>query len=1705
VAVSTVLDLDGPDNVFVNYVSGQGGASLAIGSFFPGARVTVGSPTAGVQNIAGPVNVFGSTDCFPTLTVDDSADTLARSGVQIGPAAVSGLTSPPGAITFSNLGGLVVKSGSGANAFTISGTSAPTTLVTGSGTDTVTVQATSVPLSIEGGGGFDYVTLGNAGTMQGLLGPVSISDSLGHTNLTLDDSADSGTRYPTIDSGSVTGLAPAPVRYAPDSIAGLTIKGGSGNNGWLFLDTPSTPALTVGTKLIAGAGNDGIQIQGTSLNSQLQVDVGGGTSNLVSLGDANSSVQGIFGLVSCSSSVSGGLFDLFIYDSGDTIPRNVSVVNFGVLNLAPAQIDWGAGLALVSVSGSTSTGSTYTIGGNLTASSHAIVTELSANGPDNITVGQVDGQGGASVYVGCYSPGVGVTIGSPTAGVQGINGAVQVVGFTNANSFPTLTVDDSADTVARSAVQVSPTAVSGLTLVPITYSNLGGLVVKGGAGADGFTVTGTPTNVPVGLDTGAGTNTVTVQSTAGPLTITGGAGSDVVTLGNNGTLQGLSGPVSVANPGGTTSLTLDDHLDTSPRTVSLDAGAVTGLAPVPIRYAQSDLSVLNVLGSAGGSTYNVYNTPSNPSRKINTYLKGGSRGDTVYVSATSGTDGASLFIDGNGGSDTVQLQDVTGTVQNVNGLVDVLDTGGQASLYVLDGSDAVPRSVTLRSYGIFGLTPGSIRFDPAALGLLLINAGPGGNTFDIQDTPGSQTTLNNFGPDQVLVQGTSGSGLVIDSLQGGDLVTVGDPVAGLQNVGGTVSLLADNGSRPALVVDDSADTVGQTATLTATALTGLGPAAINYAGLRSLTLQGGSGGNSFTVAGTSANSNTSLHTGTGNDSVTVQNVAAQSTLTVDTQDGSDFVAVGSSSAGGLTGIQGAVNLTQSVAGQADGTVFLTLNDTGHPGSSTTDNLTITSNVITGQLGNNLGSQPFNVSYANVAIGELTITAPTQFNQFDVAGVPGQAALTLSGSSSGNQIFVQGLSQGGLTIQDSGGDAVILGPGPGGAPGNFQGIHGNISINKPSGSTNLIVDDSADNGSESFTVTPMGLSVGTVSVDCSNGRVAFLSIQAGSGGNSYTISGTPALTTQLSTGTGNDAVDVTGLNHSLSVNGQAGSDTITLGNGLVGQNLGSASIALSNSRGSDTVIVNDQADFNSQTATLTDASVTLSSLGGLIDYSGVNAVAVKLLLGPGGTTTDVSGFTQSATLVGGSGVNTVIATNNDDFALGDHGLTRTSGGVPVGTFVLQNINQAILTCGTGNHVLNAAGFSGTVTLVGGTGNDTLTGGSGTNVLTGGPGKNTLIGGSDNTTAVESADDNFTLSDTLVTGTGSSKITDVLVNIPSARLTATSTVGRTLNASAFSGNVTLVGGTGNDTLTGALGNNTLSGGPGKNSLIGGKGTNTVSEGGSGAFTLANAGVTLKSGTTTTLTDTLTGFTQASLTGGPGNDTFTVSGWSHVASLNGGGGTDSVIAGGSTNFNLSDTSLTFGAAKVALQGIQQAQLTIPSGNHFINGSGFSGQETLQGGTGNDTLISGLGNDSLVGGSGNNVLLGGGGNDTLVAGNGRSLLLGGAGTDSLVGGKGDDILVAAATSFDSATAAGNFAAVNAIMAEWTSSTSYAARVAHLLGTTPGGKNGAIFLNSSTASTAGEQPFADTLTGGAGLDWFLAATIDDVIGQTGTTIRTNV
>lgn len=149
--------------------------------------------------------------------------------------------------------------------------------------------------------------------------------------------------------------------------------------------------------------------------------------------------------------------------------------------------------------------------------------------------------------------------------------------------------------------------------------------------------------------------------------------------------------------------------------------------------------------------------------------------------------------------------------------------------------------------------------------------------------------------------------------------------------------------------------------------------------------------------------------------------------------------------------------------------------------------------------------------------------------------------------------------------------------------------------------------------------------------------------------------------------------------------------------------------------------------------------------------------------------------------------------------------------------------------------------------------------------------------------------------------------------------------------------------------------------------------------------------------------------------------------------------------------------------------------------------GNDSVHGNAGDDLIFGEDGDDSLFGNAGNDILSGNAGNDTLYGLSDSDLLFGGAGADSLFGQTGGDLFVGNTSDFDD-----DDKALQAILAEWTSASSYTDRVDNVnngTGTLLG--SGIALVKGVTILDDGDD---DELRGGLDQDAFFAIFGGDLI-----------
>ncbi len=544
-------------------------------------------------------------------------------------------------------------------------------------------------------------------------------------------------------------------------------------------------------------------------------------------------------------------------------------------------------------------------------------------------------------------------------------------------------------------------------------------------------------------------------------------------------------------------------------------------------------------------------------------------------------------------------------------------------------------------------------------------------------------------------------------------------------------------------------------------------------------------------------------------------------------------------------------------------------------------------------------------------------------------------------------------------------------------------------------------------------------------------------------------------------------------------------------------------------GSDTIVEDgggtDRLDFSSTTTR--SVTIDLSNPAAQVVNAGLtltlsSAATIENVIG-GSKDDTITGNTLDNVLTGGVGNDTYIF--DTDLANGSDTIDESKGGVDTLNFsgtttrslaidlsnaAAQVVNAGLtLTLSSGTTMENA---------IGGALNDTFTGNSLSNILTGGAGNDTyffdtdLPLGSDTIIEAGGGTDllDFSGSTTRSIAIDLSKATQQVVN-PGLTLTLSSAstienvIGTALN-DTFTGNSldnVFTGGAGNDTYRFdtdlALGADTIDETGGGTELLDFSGTTTRAitiDLSDAAAQVINAGLTLTLSSATTIENVVAGTLNDTITGNSRNNV-----------LNGGAGDDQYLfntdtaLGADTVIDSAGVDLLSFVDSTADVGVNLGLTTAQTVNSNLTLTLTSGNaiENLTGGSGDDTLIGNGLNNTLTGGDGDDILTGGAGNDTLLGGDGNNILIGGLGNDTLTGGADEDLLIGARYTLEA-----DAAALNLLRAEWTSADSFSDRIAHLLGTLAGGANGSSTLKPTTVK---EDSAKDTLTGGAGDDWYLA------------------
>ena len=252
------------------------------------------------------------------------------------------------------------------------------------------------------------VNVGNAGSVQGILGALTLSNPEGFNDVTVDDSADTAAQTAILTAAggtdTITGLAPATINYFNFETSAIAIDGGSGGNTFNMQSDGTVP-----TAINSGSGNDIINVSSNAptntgdlsgLGGTLTIDAGAGSNTLAVSASGSVTVNEVMHVT--GSEISSTVVPFTInYSATSGTYGTIDVSSSGAISLDGGLTATGT-VAVTSTAKSITNGAgvgTDVISGNLSLSAatgigasgvnKAITTEASGLVAQNTTAGSI--------------------------------------------------------------------------------------------------------------------------------------------------------------------------------------------------------------------------------------------------------------------------------------------------------------------------------------------------------------------------------------------------------------------------------------------------------------------------------------------------------------------------------------------------------------------------------------------------------------------------------------------------------------------------------------------------------------------------------------------------------------------------------------------------------------------------------------------------------------------------------------------------------------------------------------------------------------------------------------------------------------------------------------------------------------------------------------------------------------------------------------------------------------------------------------------------------------------------------------------------------------------------------------------------------------------------------------------------------------------
>jgi hypothetical protein len=642
---------------------------------------------------------------------------------------------------------------------------------------TVNIKSTpaNVPVNVYGGGA-STIVIGNSSSVQGIQGPINLENAPNYNTVYIDDSFDRTTRNVTLSSvtnttilngstglsGQLSGLAPAPIIWKYADTARVVIQGGTGADTWNVLGIGADTSIVASDADTINVGNAG-SVQGITGTLNLENPH---FYNTVNINDAADAVTRLVNIATLASNPDD--YAILAEPWGQITGLAPGIINFEYADTASVRIETGLGVNnVINVRGT------------------------------GVTTDIVSRWFGTTVNVG------------NSGSLASILGTLNIENSVNPVN---LNIDDSSDTIAHTVAlsNIGPNPddsegndddwgqVSGLAPASINYEY------------------GDTNNLTLSLGNAA--NTVNILETGGTGTTTFNVPTRTTfNVGDSGSTSGIVSPLALNDSSASSFLTVNDAADTATQTVTVTSSSVTGMTPAAINFTANDLTSITLDGTSGPDSYIV----------------------------TAMRNGHDLTINAGAGNNNLTVGNSTDGLGDFTGLIDFVGGIGQNAVTIDDRANSSSTISVIRS-GQFERGFGYVNF--SGVQKLIVNAGNGGNEIAILDTPVTLTVTVNAG---------SGG----DNVHaGGSLVGTVDSILGPVTVNG-------QGSNTSFTVFDQSNTAVQTYTVTTTSVKRTGGFATTIANLKSVTVNGSSGGDTYNVESSAVGVPVTINGGAGNDTI----------------------------------------------------------------------------------------------------------------------------------------------------------------------------------------------------------------------------------------------------------------------------------------------------------------------------------------------------------------------------------------------------------------------------------------------------------------------------------------------------------------------------------------------------------------------------------------------------------------------------------------------------------------------------------------------------------------------------------------------------------------------------------------------------------------------------------------------------------------------